>query len=107
MRFIVVKINIEIIYALPDRHFLLYVKLKNEISIEEAIIKSGILSICDDIDLNKNKVGFYGKLAKLSDILSEGDRIEIYRSLLYNPKEIRRKRAEKFKKNLNKLLINR
>ncbi|HGJ5878174.1 MAG TPA: RnfH family protein, partial [Arsenophonus nasoniae] len=57
----------------------------------------GILSLRDDIDLSKNKVGIYSRPAKLSDILSDGDRVEIYRPLLADPKEIRRKRAEKAK----------
>ncbi|CAA2930028.1 RnfH family protein [Arsenophonus endosymbiont of Bemisia tabaci] len=93
-----VEINIEVVYALPDRQFLLYVKLAEGASVEEAIMQSGILSLRDDIDLSKNKVGIYSRPAKLSDILSDGDRVEIYRPLLSDPKETRRKRAEKAKK---------
>lgn len=92
-----VEINVEVVFALPDRQFLLHVKLTEGASVEEAIIKSGILSLRDDIDLSKNKVGIYSRSAKLSDILSDGDRVEIYRPLLADPKEIRRKRAEKAK----------
>ncbi|MGP1939013.1 MAG: RnfH family protein [Arsenophonus sp. ET-DL9-MAG3] len=92
-----VKINIEVVYALPNKQFLLQVKLTKGANVEKAIIKSGILSLCDDINLSKNKVGFYGRPAELSDILSDGDRIEIYRPLFANPKEIRRKRAKKIK----------
>lgn len=92
-----VEINIEVVYALPDRQFLLRVKLAEGASVEEAIMQSGILSLRDDIDLSKNKVGIYSRPAKLSDILSDGDRVEIYRPLLADPKEIRRKRAEKAK----------
>lgn len=92
-----VEINIEVVYALPDRQFLLRVKLAEGASVEEAIMQSGILSLRDDIDLSKNKVGIYSRPAKLSDILSGGDRVEIYRPLLADPKEIRRKRAEKAK----------
>ncbi|WP_063653457.1 RnfH family protein [Candidatus Arsenophonus triatominarum] len=92
-----VEINIEVVYALPDRQFLLHVKLAEGASVEEAIMQSGILSLRDDIELSKNKVGIYSRPAKLSDILSDGDRVEIYRPLLADPKEIRRKRAEKAK----------
>ncbi|QLK87103.1 RnfH family protein [Arsenophonus endosymbiont of Aphis craccivora] len=92
-----VEINIEVVYALPDRQFLLRVKLAEGASVEEAIMQSGILSLRDDIDLSKNKVGIYSRPAKLSDIFSDGDRVEIYRPLLADPKEIRRKRAEKAK----------
>lgn len=90
-------INIEVVFALPDRQFLLHVKLTEGATVEEAIVQSGILSLRDDIDLSKNKVGIYSRPAKLSDILSDGDRVEIYRPLLADPKEIRRKRAEKAK----------
>ncbi|MGP1931193.1 MAG: RnfH family protein [Arsenophonus sp. ET-YP4-MAG3] len=89
-----IKINIEVVYASKNKQFLLQVNLTKGTNVEEAIIKSGILSLCDDIDLNKNKVGFYSRPAKLSDILSDGDRIEIYPSLHINPEEIRRKRAK-------------
>lgn len=92
-----VEIKIEVVYALPDRQFLLCVKLAEGASVEEAIRQSGILSFRDDIDLSKNKVGIYSRPAKLSDILSDGDRVEIYRSLLADPKEIRRKRVERAK----------
>ncbi|HGJ5877152.1 MAG TPA: RnfH family protein [Arsenophonus sp.] len=91
------EINVEVVYALPDRQFLLHVKLADSASVEEAIVQSGILSLRDDIDLSKNKVGIYSRSAKLSDILSDGDRVEIYRPLITDPKEIRRKRAEKAK----------
>lgn len=93
-----IEINIEVVFALPDRQFLLNVKLKKGANVKEAIIKSGILSLRDDINLNKNKVGIYGRFAELSDILSNGDRVEIYRPLLVDPKEMRRKRAEKIKR---------
>ncbi|HGJ5883026.1 RnfH family protein [Arsenophonus sp.] len=92
-----VEINIDVVYALPDRQFLLHVKLAEGASVEEAIMQSGILSLLGDIDLSKNKVGIYSRPAKLSDILSDGDRVEIYRPLLADPKEIRRKRAAKAK----------
>ena len=44
-------------------------------------------------DSNENRVGVFGKLAKLSDGLQAGDRIEIYRPLIADPKEVRRRRA--------------
>ncbi|HCC13099.1 MAG TPA: RnfH family protein, partial [Atlantibacter hermannii] len=48
-----------------------------------------------DIDLAKNKVGVYSRPVKLTDALSDGDRVEIYRPLIADPKELRRQRAEK------------
>lgn len=90
-------LNIEVTYALPEKQFLLPVKVANGATIEDAIIASGILSLRADIDLKKNKVGIYSRPAKLGDVVQDGDRIEIYRPLLADPKELRRKRAEKSK----------
>lgn len=61
---------------------------------EAVILASGILSLRDDVDLTKNKVGIFSHPAKLTDIVSDGDRVEIYRPLIADPKEMRRKRAE-------------
>ncbi|CAQ83363.1 MULTISPECIES: RnfH family protein [Photorhabdus] len=92
-------INIEVVYALPDRQYLRTVKLSQGATVEQAIIASGLLTLRNDIDLQKNKVGIYSRPAKLTDILEEGDRVEIYRPLLADPKEMRRKRAERAKNN--------
>ena len=62
---------------------------------KEAIRASGLLELRTDIDLTKNKVGIYSRPAKLSDIVHDGDRVEIYRPLIADPKELRRQRAEK------------
>ncbi|NHB87094.1 RnfH family protein [Photorhabdus tasmaniensis] len=91
-------INVEVIYALPDRQYLRTVKLPQGVTVEQAIVASGLLTLRNDIDLQKNKVGIYSRPAKLTDILEEGDRVEIYRPLLADPKEMRRKRAERAKK---------
>ena len=61
--------------------------------IQTAILQSGILQQFTEIDLRENKVWIYSRPAKLTDQLKDGDRIEIYRPLLADPKEIRRKRA--------------
>ena len=87
------QINIEIAYALPDRYYLKSVKVDEGTMIQTAILQSDILQQFTEIDLRENKVGIYSRLAKLTDQLKDGDRIEIYRPLLADPKEIRRKRA--------------
>ncbi|MCT8341925.1 MULTISPECIES: RnfH family protein [Photorhabdus] len=92
-------INIEVVYALPDRQYLRTVKLTQGATVEQAIVASGLLTLRNDIDLQKNKVGVYSRPVKLTDILEEGDRVEIYRPLLADPKEMRRKRAERAKNN--------
>jgi uncharacterized protein len=63
--------------------------------VEQAIKASGLLSLRKDIDLNTNKVGVYSRPVKLDDVLQDGDRVEIYRPLIADPKEMRRQRAER------------
>jgi len=62
-------------------------------TLAEVIRASGILERFPEIDLDKNKVGVFGKLGKLSDTLHAGDRVEIYRPLIADPKEVRKRRA--------------
>lgn len=84
---------VEVAYALPDRQVILQQAVAAGTTIESVIRASGILQQFPDIDLAHNKVGVFGKLAKLSDTLRPGDRIEIYRPLIADPKEVRKKRA--------------
>jgi len=87
-------IHVEIAYALPDEQHLLSLNVNIDSTIEMAIQLSGLLEQYPDIDLGKtNKVGIFGKLAKLDKVLKAGDRVEIYRPLIADPKEVRRKRA--------------
>ncbi len=92
------KLDIEVVYARPERQLLLEVEMPAGATIEDAIHKSGILSEFPEIDLNKNKVGIFSKLAKLDQPLRNKDRVEIYRPLIADPKEIRRQRAAAGKK---------
>ncbi|MDX7993025.1 RnfH family protein [Xenorhabdus littoralis] len=94
------EINIEVVYALPERQYLYNVKLPQGATVEQAIAASGLLTLRNDIDLTKNKIGIYSRPAKLTDVLEEGDRVEIYRPLVADPKEMRRKRAERAKNNV-------
>ncbi|MCQ9123134.1 RnfH family protein [Rodentibacter caecimuris] len=87
------QINIEIAYALPDHYYLKSLQVEEGTMVQTAILQSGILQQFTDIDLRENKVGIFSRPTKLTDILKEGDRVEIYRPLLADPKEIRRKRA--------------
>lgn len=92
------EIRVEVVYALPERQYLRTVKLEEGSTVEQAIVASGLLELRKDIDLKSNKVGVYSRPVKLADIISDGDRIEIYRPLIADPKELRRQRAEKSKK---------
>ena len=87
------KIVVEVVYAYPERYFLKKLTLENPITIQNAIVQSGVLEKYTEIDLRQHKVGIFSRAAKLTDIVENGDRIEIYRPLIADPKEIRRKRA--------------
>lgn len=89
------KIVVEVAYALPEKQYLQRVTLDEGATVEQAIIASGLLTLRTDISLDKNKVGIYSRPVKLTDVLSEGDRVEIYRPLIADPKALRRQRAEK------------
>ncbi|MDE9619622.1 RnfH family protein [Citrobacter freundii] len=89
------KIVVEVAYALPEKQYLQRVTLQQGATVEEAIRASGLLELRTDIDLSKNKVGIYSRPVKLADVLQNGDRVEIYRPLIADPKELRRQRAEK------------
>ncbi len=88
-------IRVEVAYALPEKQFLRQISLPTGSTVEQAIIASGLLTLRTDIDLKKNKVGIYSRSVKLTDEVHEGDRVEIYRPLLVDPKELRRQRAER------------
>ena len=89
------KYFIEVIYALPDEQELISLDVDQGTTVEQAVKLSGILEKYPDIDLSKNKLGIFGKATKADQELRDKDRVEIYRPLIADPKESRRKRAEK------------
>lgn len=86
-------INIEVAFALPHEQVIVPVEVPTQTTIEQAIHLSGVLNRYPQIDLAKSKVGVFGKLSKLDAVLRPGDRVEIYRALIADPKEVRRQRA--------------
>lgn len=91
------KIQIEVVYGLPTRQELIIIMVEDGTLLEQGIIESGILNAFEEIDLTINKVGIWNRSAKLTDTLRDLDRIEIYRPLIADPKEVRKRRAEKAK----------
>lgn len=89
------NIRVEVAYALPGKAVSAAGHPDEGATVEQAIIASGLLALRDDIDLAKNKVGIYSRPVKLHDEVHDGDRVEIYRPLIADPKELRRQRAEK------------
>lgn len=92
------EIRVEVVYALPEKQYLRTVKLQEGSTVEEAIKASSLLEMRAEIDLSRNKVGIYSRPVKLTDGVKDGDRVEIYRPLIADPKELRRQRAERSKK---------
>ena len=91
------NINIEVAYGNSSESVLLTVTIPVSSTIKQGIELSGILDRYPEIDLTRNKVGIFSKPRSLDEILNDGDRVEIYRSLIADPKEARRSRAEKQK----------
>ncbi|RUM83219.1 MAG: RnfH family protein [Candidatus Thioglobus sp.] len=88
---------VEVAYALEKKQTLLELEVSEGTTLEQAIELSGIIDIYPQIDLTKDKTGIFGKIAKLDTILREKDRIEIYRPLIADPKQVRKERAAKGK----------
>lgn len=91
-------IQVEVAYARPDKQVLIVVVIEAGATAQDAIHRSGVLTHFPEINLDINKVGIFGKLGKLNAPLRGGDRVEIYRPLVADPKEMRRQRAVQGKK---------
>lgn len=89
------KIVVEVAYATPEKQVILTVDAEPGITIEAAVNASGVLSQFPEIDLAVNKVGIFAKAAKLDQKMEAGDRVEIYRPLIADPKAARKKKAKK------------
>ena len=85
--------KIEVAYALRHKQTLLNIEVNDNASVEDAIQQSNILKKYPEINLKKNKVGIFGKITSLDVKLREKDRVEIYRPLIADPKEVRKQRA--------------
>ena len=90
-----ITIHVEVAYALRERQALVAVEVEEDATIEEAIQRSGILEAFPEIDLQRAKVGIFGRPVTLDERMRDGDRVEIYRPLIADPKEVRRKRAQR------------
>ena len=84
--------NVGVCYAEADRQSWLRLEVPDNSTIEQTIQLSGLLASYPEIDLNQQKVGIFGKLAKLDTIVQEGDRVEIYRPITVDPKMVQRRR---------------
>ncbi len=87
------QIDVEVVYALPHDQEILPLRLAAGASVRQAIESSGLLEKYPEIDLAKNKLGIFAKLVKPDALLRDRDRVEIYRPLIADPKEVRKQRA--------------
>jgi len=87
--------TVEVAYALPEKQTVINLQVKPGTTMLEAIKLSGILEQHPEIDLSETKLGIFSKISPPETVLREKDRVEIYRPLIADPKESRRKRAEK------------
>ena len=87
-------ISVEVAYAAPQRQITKTMTLPAGSSVEQAIRASGLLDEFPEIDLAKQRVGVFGEFVRLEECLHGGERVEIYRALIADPKETRRRRAQ-------------
>jgi len=90
--------QVEVIYALPDEQKILTVDLQEGQTAKDAIELSGILQRYPELDIDKLVIGIFGKKVKLDKALRDRDRVEIYRPLIADPKEVRKRKAAEGKK---------
>jgi len=80
-------VKVSVIYALPQEQYLEELDVADAITVEDVIKMSHVLERFPEIDLSLHKVGVFAKLAKLNQVLRDGDRVEIYRSLPRKPRD--------------------
>lgn len=86
-------IHVEVVYGRQDRQKVVTVSLNAGATVRDAVERSGLLAEFPEIDLAKNKLGIWNKLAKVDAEVRDKDRVEIYRPLIADPKEVRKQRA--------------
>ena len=84
---------VEVVYALPERQHRIALNVPPGTTLRGAIERSRILETCPEIDLAVNAIGVFGRRRTLADLVADGERVEIYRPLVVDPKEARRRRG--------------
>ncbi len=86
-------IRVEVVLAMPGRQELVALEVAAGTTLAEAIALSAVPEMFKSFELDLDRVGIFGQKASPDQVLRTGDRVEIYRPLLADPKEVRRKRA--------------
>ncbi len=92
------RLRVEIVYALRDDQLLIALEVEEGASAREAVDRSGILQRYPEIAIAPGHIGIFGKVVEPDTRLRDGDRVEIYRPLIADPKRARRERAERRKR---------
>jgi len=87
-------VSVQVVYATPEKQVLKQITVPESATIEMTVALSGLLEEFPEIDLLKNDVGVFSERRQLGDVVRAGDRVEIYRPLVADPKEVRRRRAQ-------------
>ena len=90
-------ITVEVAYALPDRQAIVELQVEEGTTALDAARLSGLTERFEGIDLENDKLGIFGKVVAPSQVLQPGERVEIYRPLIADPKEVRKARAARVK----------
>lgn len=88
------SLQVEVVFALPTQQHLISVTLRRGATIADAIAVSGIAGKFPDINLDALPTGIWGRAADRATLVNDGDRVEIYRQLLRDPREARRELAQ-------------
>lgn len=89
------RIQVEVAYALPGEQVLLHLEVVEGATAREAVEQSGILQRYPEIDPARAALGVFGRVVPPDTRVRNGDRVEIYRPLIADPKQGRRERAKK------------
>ncbi len=92
-------ITVEVAYAMPHEQKIISLQVAEDCSVYEAVIQSKIVELFPQIDIENDAMGIFGKAIRKPKeaIIKAGQRVEIYRPLIADPKEARAKRAAKAK----------
>lgn len=91
------RIPVEVAFAMPDKQEIVMLEVKAGTTARDAVLQSGIERIFPGLDVEGSKLGIFGKAVKDTQVLRAGDRVEIYRELIADPKEVRKRRAAEAK----------
>ena len=99
-------ITVEVAYALPHKQALLEIEVPVGATVLEAAQQSGVVDKFEGVDLENAKFGIFGQVVASKQVLRDGDRVEVYRPLIADPKEVRKARAERAKERRQRDKIN-